>query len=189
MVVMDGQLILVPVEREGAAVADERRTTRGGSATGVEVLGIDGVDTGLILDDGAGRVVVAGIWCEATQPVVGLDFVGHTLAVVGFPGAAGALLLGVSVTAGFFAFALAAALVIALVPEPGRTGFATESAVTGTVQATALAPTALEAEIRAKAALLSGPAAAPAWLPHGGVVVLDDQSLQVVATSGLASAA
>ena len=67
------------------------------------------------------------------------SFVGHTVAVVGFPGAAGALLLGVSVTAGFFVFALAAALVIALVPASGRTGLGTESAVTGTVQATALA--------------------------------------------------
>jgi FAD:protein FMN transferase len=42
------------------------------------------------------------------------------------------------------------------------------------VQATAVAPTALEAEVRAKAALLSGPAGAAAWLPDGGVLVLDD---------------
>ncbi|MEA2171635.1 MAG: FAD:protein transferase [Solirubrobacteraceae bacterium] len=47
-------------------------------------------------------------------------------------------------------------------------------AYTGVVQATALAPSALEAEWRAKAALLSGPAGAPSWLPHGGVLVLDD---------------
>jgi thiamine biosynthesis lipoprotein len=53
-------------------------------------------------------------------------------------------------------------------PETGRPAF------TGVVQATALAPTALEAEIRAKAAVLSGPDAAAAWLPHGGLVVLDD---------------
>ena len=43
---------------------------------------------------------------------------------------------------------------------------------TGVVQATALAPTALEAEVRAKAALLAGPVDAPAHLPHGGVLVL-----------------
>jgi FAD:protein FMN transferase len=43
---------------------------------------------------------------------------------------------------------------------------------TGIVQATALAPTALEAEIRAKAALLAGPDEAPDHLPHGGVLVL-----------------
>src|SRR5207247_1217769 len=70
MVVMDGQLLPVPVEGDGAAVADECRAARGGSATGVEVLGIDGVDAGLVLDDGARRVVVAGVDGEATQPVV-----------------------------------------------------------------------------------------------------------------------
>jgi len=43
---------------------------------------------------------------------------------------------------------------------------------TGIVQATALAPTALEAEVRAKAALLAGPAAACDHLPHGGLLVL-----------------
>jgi FAD:protein FMN transferase len=46
-----------------------------------------------------------------------------------------------------------------------------EPARTGIVQATALAATALEAEVRAKAALLAGPAGAHAHLPHGGVVV------------------
>ena len=45
---------------------------------------------------------------------------------------------------------------------------------TGIVQATALAPTALEAEVRAKAALLAGPAAARDHLPHGGLLVLAD---------------
>jgi FAD:protein FMN transferase len=43
---------------------------------------------------------------------------------------------------------------------------------TGIVQATSLAPTALEAEVRAKAALLAGPDGAPEHLPHGGVLVL-----------------
>ena len=43
---------------------------------------------------------------------------------------------------------------------------------TGIVQATALAPTALEAEVRAKAALLAGPDDAGDHLPHGGVLVL-----------------
>jgi thiamine biosynthesis lipoprotein len=59
-------------------------------------------------------------------------------------------------------------------PATGRPAF------TGVVQATALAPSALIAEIRAKAALLSGPHAAPAWLAHGGVLVFDDGSHQVV---------
>jgi thiamine biosynthesis lipoprotein len=60
-------------------------------------------------------------------------------------------------------------------PGTGRPAF------TGVVQATALAPTALEAEVRAKAAVLSGPAGAPDWLEHGGVLVLDDGSSRVVA--------
>ena len=58
-------------------------------------------------------------------------------------------------------------------PATGRPAF------TGVVQATAIAPTALEAELRAKAAVLSGPDGAAAWLPHGGVVVLDDGSCLV----------
>jgi thiamine biosynthesis lipoprotein len=58
-------------------------------------------------------------------------------------------------------------------PSSGRPAF------TGVVQVTALAPSALVAEIRAKAALLSGPADAPAWLPDGGVIVLDDGSHRV----------
>ncbi len=46
---------------------------------------------------------------------------------------------------------------------------------TGLVGATALSPTAVEAEVRAKAALLSGPQGARAWLArHGGLVVHDD---------------
>ncbi|HEX4805339.1 MAG TPA: FAD:protein FMN transferase, partial [Conexibacter sp.] len=50
-----------------------------------------------------------------------------------------------------------------------------EPAWTGLVAATALAPSALEAEALAKAALLSGPAGARRWLAeHGGVVVHDD---------------
>jgi FAD:protein FMN transferase len=47
-------------------------------------------------------------------------------------------------------------------PATGRPAF------TGVVQATALAPTALEAEARAKAAVLSGPDSGRAWLRHGG---------------------
>ncbi|HXD63045.1 MAG TPA: FAD:protein FMN transferase [Solirubrobacteraceae bacterium] len=47
---------------------------------------------------------------------------------------------------------------------------------TGIVQATALAPTAAQAEVLAKAAVLSGPASAAEWLPHGGVIVSEDGS-------------
>ena len=55
-------------------------------------------------------------------------------------------------------------------PSTGRPAF------TGVVQATAVAPTAVEAEARAKAAVLDGPDRARDWLVHGGVVVLDDSS-------------
>lgn len=56
-------------------------------------------------------------------------------------------------------------------------------AYTGIVQATALAPSALEAEMRAKAALLSGPHGAAAWLPDGGALVLDNGSCHVFAAA------
>jgi len=59
-------------------------------------------------------------------------------------------------------------------PASGRPAF------TGIVQVTALAPSALAAEVKAKAALLSGPRGAPAWLAHGGVIVYDDGSHQVL---------
>jgi zinc/manganese transport system permease protein len=67
-------------------------------------------------------------------------FAGHTLALVSFPGAAGAIWLGVSATTGYFTATIAAALVIAMVPRP-ESGHhhGDESAVVGTVQAFALA--------------------------------------------------
>src|SRR5207244_12994500 len=55
-------------------------------------------------------------------------------------------------------------------------------AFTGVVQATAVAPTALEAELRAKCAVLSGPEAAPDCLAYGGLVIHDDGSQQLVPT-------
>jgi thiamine biosynthesis lipoprotein len=53
-------------------------------------------------------------------------------------------------------------------------------AFTGIVQVTALAPSALMAEIHAKAAILSGPRSARAWLANGGVIVHDDGSHEVI---------
>jgi thiamine biosynthesis lipoprotein len=53
-------------------------------------------------------------------------------------------------------------------------------AYTGIVQVTALASSALDAEIAAKAALLSGLPRAEEWLPDGGALVLDDGSCQVI---------
>jgi thiamine biosynthesis lipoprotein len=59
-------------------------------------------------------------------------------------------------------------------PSTGRPAY------TGVVQATALAPTAADAEVRAKAALLSGGDKARLWLAHGGVLVFDDGSHAVI---------
>jgi zinc/manganese transport system permease protein len=72
------------------------------------------------------------------------SFAGHTLAVIGFPGAAGATWLGISPVFGYFGFCIAGALVIAALPGGGRAnaglgGYGEESAVIGTVQAFALA--------------------------------------------------
>ena len=67
------------------------------------------------------------------------SFAGHTLALVGFPGAAAAVWLGIGLTVGYFSACVAAALVIALLPAAGRRGYREESAVIGTVQAFALA--------------------------------------------------
>ncbi len=68
------------------------------------------------------------------------SFAGHTLAVVGFPGAAGAVLIGISPSFGYFGFAIVAALLIAVVGSrvDGRS-LQEESAVTGTIGALALA--------------------------------------------------
>ncbi|MGI8695101.1 MAG: metal ABC transporter permease, partial [Mycobacteriales bacterium] len=72
------------------------------------------------------------------------SFAGHTLAVIGFPGAAAATWLGISPVFGYFGFCIAGALVIAALPGGGRAsaglgGYGEESAIIGTVQAFALA--------------------------------------------------
>lgn len=63
-------------------------------------------------------------------------------------------------------------------PRTGRPAFS------GVVQATALAPTALEAEVLAKAAVLSGPERAGEWLSYGGLVVYDDGDYTVLGPAG-----
>jgi zinc/manganese transport system permease protein len=65
-------------------------------------------------------------------------FAAHTLALVGFPGASGAVLAGIAAGYGYFAFCVAAAVVIAAIPGAGQ-GKGAESALTGTVQAFLLA--------------------------------------------------
>ena len=67
-------------------------------------------------------------------------FAGHTLSVVGFPGAAAAVLLGWPAAFGYFAFCIGAALVIgAGSRSSSATTYREESALIGTVQAMALA--------------------------------------------------
>jgi zinc/manganese transport system permease protein len=66
-------------------------------------------------------------------------FAGHTLALAGFPGAAGAVLVGISAGYGYFGFCVGAALVLAVAARPGSGGLSRESALTGVVQAFALA--------------------------------------------------
>jgi zinc/manganese transport system permease protein len=67
------------------------------------------------------------------------SFAGHTLAVVSFPGAACATLLGISAGFGYFAFCVGGALVISAIPRAGQGGSGQETALTGTVQAFLLA--------------------------------------------------
>ncbi|MFI1912851.1 metal ABC transporter permease [Nocardia sp. NPDC020380] len=68
------------------------------------------------------------------------SFAGHTLATVGFPGAAAAVWLGVAAGYGYFIACIGAALVIAVIPRAVRSrGGGEQSAVIGTVQAFALA--------------------------------------------------
>jgi thiamine biosynthesis lipoprotein len=62
-------------------------------------------------------------------------------------------------------------------PGTGRPAF------TGLVQVTALATSGLEAELRAKAALLSGPARAAEWLPDGGATIDEDGVVTVFPAS------
>jgi len=63
-------------------------------------------------------------------------FAGHTLALLGFPGAAGAVWLGLDASVGFFGFCIAAAVVLGLAPG-GQSG--ENSAVIGIVQSFGLA--------------------------------------------------
>jgi thiamine biosynthesis lipoprotein len=69
--------------------------------------------------------------------------------------------------------------------DPGRG----EPAWSGIVQASAIAPTAVEAEVRAKTALLAGPEAAARHLPHGGVLVLADGTVRELSATSASRAA
>jgi zinc/manganese transport system permease protein len=69
----------------------------------------------------------------------GEAFAGHTLAMMAFPGASGAALIGVPAALGYYAFCGAGALAVGRLSAPGRHSFSERSAGTGAVQALALA--------------------------------------------------
>jgi zinc/manganese transport system permease protein len=94
---------------------------------------------------GAVVAIVAGVmgWFMVLRRQT---FAGHTLALSAFPGAAGATLIGIAASYGYFAFCVGAAAVIALATRGGRGRAAgpassrvSESALTGIVQAFTLA--------------------------------------------------
>jgi zinc/manganese transport system permease protein len=105
------------------------------------------------------------------------SFAGHTLALVGFPGAAAAAWAGVGVTAGYFASGWAAALVVAGRPRTRRRD---ESAVTGTVQAFALAVGMLV--VAASGRFLSGTTA----LLFGSILGVTAGQVRVIAVVAVA---
>src|SRR5581483_5551563 len=88
----------------------------------------------------------AGTIVAVTAAVIGWfmvlrrqTFSGHTLALASFPGASAAFLVGLNPIYGFFAFAMAGALVISVFARPGQRTHSQESAIVGTLQALALA--------------------------------------------------
>ena len=85
---------------------------------------------------------VAAVMCGAIgwfAILRGETYAAHTLATVAFPGASGALYLGLSPLAGYFGFAVAGAGLIAWLSPPGQTRPGRHSAAVGAVQAAALA--------------------------------------------------
>jgi zinc/manganese transport system permease protein len=67
------------------------------------------------------------------------SFAGHTLAVMAVPGAAGAALVGLPTTLGYYLACGTASLVMGKVGRPLVRGYASETAMIGTVQAVGLA--------------------------------------------------
>ena len=90
------------------------------------------------LEAGACVAVAAGLagWFMVIRRQ---SFAGHTLSVMAFPGASGALLAGLPASVGYFLFCTVSALVIGLVRNGRPSGGVQESAVTGAVQAFGLA--------------------------------------------------
>jgi zinc/manganese transport system permease protein len=66
-------------------------------------------------------------------------FAGHTLAVIAFPGAAGAILVGLPALVGYYAACIVGAVSLSIVSGPESRSRASESAAIGSVQALGLA--------------------------------------------------
>jgi zinc/manganese transport system permease protein len=66
-------------------------------------------------------------------------FAGHTLSVIAFPGAAGAILAGLPIAVGYFGACGLGALALSLIARPGTRSISSESASIGAVQAFGLA--------------------------------------------------
>jgi zinc/manganese transport system permease protein len=90
------------------------------------------------LEAGALVAVMAGVvgWFMVLRRE---SFAGHTLSVMAFPGATGALLIGLSAGVGYFGFCALCALIIAVARPREDRRRSEETAVTGAVQAFGLA--------------------------------------------------
>ncbi|MBV9193939.1 MAG: metal ABC transporter permease [Solirubrobacterales bacterium] len=90
------------------------------------------------LEAGTAVAIMAGVvgWFMVLRRE---SFAGHTLSLMAFPGATGALLIGLPAAAGYFVFCGASALVIGLGSSGVRRHRGEESALTGVVQALGLA--------------------------------------------------
>jgi thiamine biosynthesis lipoprotein len=142
-------------------------------------LDLGGSAKGFIADRAAARLAPYGPCaadCGGDMRVHGTHEVFAADPFEGEPVASIALCDGAVATSGVDARVWGAAAHHLLDPATG------EPAWTGVVSATALAPTAAEAEALAKAALLAGPQAGCALLRHGGLLVLDDGAVLRAAT-------
>jgi zinc/manganese transport system permease protein len=90
------------------------------------------------LEAGTAVAVMAGVagWFMVLRRA---SFAGHSLSMMAFPGATGALLLGLPAAGGFFVFCGVSALAIGAAGSAGPQQRSQESAVTGAVQAFGLA--------------------------------------------------
>jgi zinc/manganese transport system permease protein len=84
-------------------------------------------------------VAVLGAAVGVVMVIRGQSFIGHSLAVVGLPGASGAVLLGLPAALGYYAAAGIGVLVLRSRYSPTGLRYADENATVGTFQATALA--------------------------------------------------